>query len=60
MPKKKTVTVDNSSPVIIPVVSENFRVVSIALDKNSNLYGVTDESKVVKYNYETRSWHEMY
>lgn len=53
MPKKKTVTVDNDTPIFIAC---DFKVVSIALDKNSNLYGLTDNNKVVKYNHTTKTW----
>lgn len=56
MPKKKTITVDNQTPLATPEPEQEIKVVSIALDKNSNLYGLTEDSKVVKYDVATQKW----
>lgn len=56
MPKKKTITVDNQTPLATPELGQEIKVVSIALDKNSNLYGLTEDSKVVKYDVATQKW----
>lgn len=55
MPRKKTITVDNQTPLAVEPEQE-IKVVSIALDKNSNLYGLTEDSKVVKYDVATQKW----
>lgn len=54
MPKKKTVEVEP-----VKIKEEPFKVVSIALDKNSNLYGLTDNNEVVKYDPETKNWSRV-
>lgn len=56
MPKKKTITVDSKTPLAAPEPEQEIKVVSIALDKNSNLYGLTEDSKVVKYDVATQKW----
>lgn len=57
MPKKKTITVDNNTPVITQ--EEELKIISIALDKNFNMYGVTQENKVTKYNFNTKTWEYL-
>ena len=56
MPRKKTITVDSKTPLEAPEPEQEIKVVSIALDKNSNLYGLTEDSKVVKYDVATQKW----
>lgn len=57
MPKKKTITVDNQTPLPTPEpVKEDLKVVSIALDKNFNMYGVTEDNKVAKYDFVAKKW----
>jgi ABC-type uncharacterized transport system substrate-binding protein len=51
--KKKEVT---EQPVVIEEVTVQPKMQSIAFDKNSNLYGISDDSKVYQYNFTIKQW----
>ncbi len=51
--KKKEVVTEQ---VIVEEVTVQPKMKSIAFDKNSNLYGISDDSKVYQYNFTIKQW----
>ena len=54
--KKKEVVTDQ---VVIPEVTVQPKMQSIAFDKNSNLYGISTDSKVYQFNFITKEWVQV-
>ena len=52
--KKELVT---EQPVVLEVVQPKMQ--SIAFDKNSNLYGISTDSKVYQFNFITKEWVQV-
>jgi len=42
--------------VDIPVVTVQPKMQSIAFDKNSNLYGISDDNRVYRYDFDRKEW----
>lgn len=51
--KKKEVT---EQPVVIEEFTVQPKMKSIAFDKNSNLYGISDDNRVYQFNFMTKEW----
>jgi hypothetical protein len=49
--KKKEVT---EQPVALGTVQP--KMLSIAFDKNSNLYGISDDNKLYRFDFERKEW----
>lgn len=50
--KKELVT----EQVVVPEVVVQPKMQSIAFDKNSNLYGISDDNRVYQYNFTLKQW----
>ena len=42
--------------VAAPVVTVQPKMQSIAFDKNSNLYGISDDNRVYRYDFNKKEW----
>jgi hypothetical protein len=51
--KKKEVT---EQPVVIEEVTVQPKMKSIAFDKNSNLYGISDDNRVYRFDFNRKEW----
>ncbi len=51
--KKKEVT---EQPVVIEEVTVQPKMKSIAFDKNSNLYGISDDNQVYRFDFNRKEW----
>jgi hypothetical protein len=51
--KKKEVT---EQPVVIEEVTVQPKMQSIAFDKNSNLYGISDDNRVYRFDFNRKEW----
>lgn len=49
--KKELVT---EQPVTLGVIQP--KMLSIAFDKNSNLYGISDDNKLYRFDFERKEW----
>jgi hypothetical protein len=39
-----------------PVVTVQPKMQSIAFDKNSNLYGISDDNRIYRYDFDRKEW----
>jgi len=51
--KKKEVT---EQPVVIEEVTVQPKMKSIAFDKNSNLYGISEDNRVYRFDFNRKEW----
>ncbi len=51
--KKKEVVTDQ---VVIEEVTVQPKMKSIAFDKNSNLYGISDDNRVYRFDFNRKEW----
>jgi hypothetical protein len=50
--KKKEVT----EQVVVPEITVQPKMQSIAFDKNSNLYGISDDNRVYRFDFNRKEW----
>lgn len=50
--KKKVVT----EQVVVPEVTVQPKMKSIAFDKNSNLYGISEDNRVYRFDFNRKEW----
>lgn len=51
--KKKEVVTEQ---VVVPEVVVQPKMQSIAFDKNSNLYGISDDNRVYRFDFNRKEW----
>ena len=51
--KKKEVVTEQA---VVPEVTVQPKMQSIAFDKNSNLYGISDDNRVYRFDFERKEW----
>ncbi len=51
--KKKEVVTEQ---VVVPEVTVQPKMQSIAFDKNSNLYGISDDNQVYRFDFNRKEW----
>ena len=53
---KKQLVTEQVKEVEVPVVTAQPKMQSIAFDKNSNLYGISNDNRVYRYDFNGKEW----
>ena len=56
MAKTSKKVTEQVKEVEVPVVTVQPKMQSIAFDKNSNLYGISDDNRVYRYDFDRKEW----
>ena len=56
MAKTSKKVTEQVKEVADPVVTVQPKMQSIAFDKNSNLYGISDDNRVYRYDFDRKEW----
>ncbi len=59
MAKTSKKVTEQVKEVAVPVVTVQPKMQSIAFDKNSNLYGISDDNKVYKFDFNKKEWEAV-
>ena len=56
MAKTSKKVTEQVKEVVVPVVTVQPKMQSIAFDKNSNLYGISDDNRIYRYDFDRKEW----
>jgi uncharacterized protein YjiK len=59
MAKTSKKVTEQVKEVAVPVVTVQPKMQSIAFDKNSNLYGISEDNKVYKFDFNKKEWEAV-
>lgn len=56
MAKTSKKVTEQVKDVAVPVVTVQPKMQSIAFDKNSNLYGISDDNRIYRFDFNKKEW----